>query len=228
MPTPSPHATADLPSGCCERSGVRMLAVPEWVVCDQCEALHQRVRPPVGESAHCLRCNALIGRGHLVTLNGLLAVATATLIFLLIGNLAPLVTLELGGQRNEMSLPQAIVLTWRAGQQAIAVLSAATAIVFPLALTLLRLYVLVPLARGTVPAGFNQAMHSLRIATQWSMVEVLMLGALVAVVRSASLGHVTPGFGLLAYAAVTLLLTSVTAAGLHMLWKMADRLGDDE
>jgi len=68
-------------------------------------------------------------------------------------------------------------------------------------------------------------MHALNFVTRWSMVEVFMMGTLVAVVRCASLTSATPGIGLFAYAALTLLLTSITAAGTHSLWKMSSDLG---
>ncbi len=226
MEPPTTHLPAGIVASDETLAGRRapMVALPGLVVCDECGAVHERVPVPRGETAHCHRCDALLGRGHIVTPNGLMAFAVATLVFLLIGNLTPLVTLELGGIRAEMKLPDAIVLTWSAGQEMVAVLAAATAIVFPLLLTLLRLYVLVPLTRGIVPQLFVPAMHALRFTTHWSMVEVLMLGVLIAVVRSAGMAQLIVGPALFAYAAVMLLLTSVTAAGLHMLWKLSDTL----
>lgn len=202
-----------------------MLAIePDLVVCDECEAVHRRVHLPRGEVAHCRRCGSLLGRGHVVTAQGLLAFAVATLVFLLIGNLTPMVRMDLGGIRAEMTLPAAMVLTWSSGEELVAVLAALTAIVFPLGLTLLRMYVLVPLNQGWLPRHFVPAMHALRFTTHWSMVEVLMLGVLIAVVKSAGMASIVVGPALLAYAAVTLLLTSVAAAGMHMLWKLSDGL----
>lgn len=201
-----------------------MTSEPSLVVCDECEAVHERLRLAPGQVAHCQRCNAMLGRRHVVTPQGLLAFAMATLVLLLIGNWAPLVSLDLRGLRSEFTLPQAIAHTWQSGQALAAVLAALTAIVFPLLLTLLRLYVLLPLSLGRVPQGFVPAMHALAFMTRWSMVEVLMLAALVALVRGAGLAQVTPGMGLYAYAAVTLLLTSISAAGLHMLWNLPKRL----
>jgi paraquat-inducible protein A len=47
----------------------------------------------------------------------------------------------------------------------------------------------------------------------------------VAFVRSAGVAEAIPGVGLFAYAALTLLLTSITAAGLHTLWARGSELG---
>lgn len=204
--------------------GVRLLTQPDRVVCDDCDAVHQRLALQSGEVARCRRCNALLGRGHLVAPTGQLAVALAALIFLFIGNLSPLVTLELQGIRSAVSLPHAIVATWRAGEHLASVLAAATAIGFPLLMVSLRLYVLGALTRGFVPTGFRLAMRALRLSTAWSMVEVFLLSALVSIVRTSGLASLTPGVGLFAYAVLTLLLTTITASGLHSMWKLSSDL----
>ncbi len=224
-PSTAPASTRPAPAFAPRHTAPALTPEPSLVVCDECEAVHERIHLPAAQVSHCVRCGAMLGRGHVVKPMGLLAFAVATLVFLLIGNLAPLVTLDLRGLRSEVSLPQALLHTWQAGQHLVALLAAATAIGFPLAVTLLRLYLLLPLVRGVVPRGFVPAMRALSFATHWSMVEVLMLGALIAIVRSAGLANVTAGPGLFAYVAVTLLLTSTTAAGLHMLWKLPEKQG---
>ncbi|HZE91636.1 MAG TPA: paraquat-inducible protein A [Rhizobacter sp.] len=194
------------------------------VVCDDCSAVHERITLQRGQVARCLRCNASLGRGHVVSVQGMLAFALAALLFFIIGNLMPLVTLELRGVTSETTLAGAIRQTWNTGQPMVAILASATAVMFPLVMIVLRLYVLLPLVAGWLPRGFVPAMHMLRFVTQWSMVEVFMMGALVAIVRSTGLASVLPGMGLFAYGALTLLLTSITAAGLHTLWKLGSEL----
>lgn len=226
MPEPTLDATASpLDGRAAHAPAARLVPRADLVVCDDCSAVHERIELQPGNVARCTRCNALLGRGHVMRVQGLLAFAIGALLLLVIGNLAPIVTLDLSGVVSQVTLPQALAQTWRNGESLAALLAAATSVVFPLLLTLLRLYVLVPLASGRLPAGFVPAMRALRFVTHWSMVEVFMMGTLVAVVRSAGLASATPGMGLFAYGALTLLLTSITAAGLHSLWKMGSALG---
>lgn len=217
LPTPTPPSDT-------VRAPV-LVGHPGLVVCDECDAVHKRIRLSRGMVARCRRCGALLGRGHVVTPAGQLAFALAALVFLLIGNFAPLVTLDLQGIHKTVTMPRALWLTTQAGQPVTAVLAGITAILFPALLVLLRLYVLGHLIRGRVPPGFRLAMRALRFATYWSMVEVFLLSALVSIVRSAGIADLVPGMGLFAYAALTLLLTSTTAAGLHSIWKLGSRLG---
>ena len=216
---PRPTMTADATP-----AAVAMRARPDLVVCEECDAVHQRVKLDQGQTAHCRRCHALLGRGHRVSLTGLLALAIGAFLFFVIGNVTPLVSISVRGAALSVTLPEALWHTWEAGQPLAAMLAAATALVFPLAVIVLRLYLLWPMSRQRLPSRFMPSMRLLRFATRWSMVEVFMLGTLVAVVRSAGLASVTPGPALLAYGVLTLLLTSSSAAGLHRLWQLGGEL----
>ena len=92
------------------------------------------------------------------------------------------------------------------------------------ALIALRLWLLAPLAAGRRPVGFVPAMHALRWATRWSMVEVFLLGALIATVRSAGIASAVVGPGIFSYAVLTVLLAVEQAAGLRRLWRLGAEL----
>lgn len=203
----------------------RVVTYPALVVCEECDAVHHRTELAEGQQARCVRCGALLGRGHRLDLSAQLALALAALVVFAIGNLAEIVTLEFGGQEVRASLPEAIAETWDAGQQAVAVLAGATAFAFPLAVIVLRLWVLGPLVLGRRSSAFLPVLRALRWVTRWSMVEVFLLGTLVAIVRSAGMASVVPGAGLFAYTALMLLLTVMQASGLHGLWRHGQAQG---
>ncbi len=192
---------------------------PDLLVCNACDALYRRPLLAEDRIARCARCGTSLGRGHRLTLDEQLALAVAALVLLIVANLSPLITLELRGLRTEVTLLECVRATWQAGERLVAVLAVFTAFVFPLALIVLRLYVLAPLSAGVRPRGFLIAMRMLRWVTQWSMVEVFMLGVLISVVRSAGLAHATMQPGLFAYASVMLLLTANIASGQRRLWQ---------
>ncbi len=205
-------------------SGARVATYPALVVCEECDVVHRRADLIEGQQARCVRCAALLGRGQRLNPSSQLALALASLIVLAIGNVADIVTLDLSGMHVQATLPEAIIATWQGGQQAVAVLAGATALAFPLAVVLLRLWVLLPLALGQRSAAFLPAMRALRWVSRWSMVEVFLLGSLVAIVRSAGMASVVPGVGIFAYAALMLLLTANHASGLHGLWRYEQAL----
>ena len=186
--------------------------------------MHARRALAAGTVARCLRCHALLGRGHRLSVAGQSALAVTSLIMLAIGNGFPIVTLELRGIHVETTLPEAVAHTWQTGEPLVAVLAAATALVFPLVVILLRLWLTGSLAAGRRPAGFVHGLRLLRWATRWSMVEVFLLGILIAVVRSAGIAGVVAGPALFSYVALAMLLAAEQESGLHRLWRLGSEL----
>ncbi len=204
------------------RAAVR--AHPELVACEECDAVYRRRALAAGELARCVRCDAVLGRGHLLAVDGQLALASGALVVFVLGNVSDIVTLDLRGVHTQVTLWESIWFTWLSGQEVVALLAGATAFAFPLAVILLRLYVLTPLAAGRRVRGFVPAMRALRWVTRWSMVEVFLFGALVAIVKIGGLASVVPGVGIFSFGVLTVLLAASQAAGLHGLWRQASAL----
>ena len=188
-------------------------------VCAECDALYPRMALASDAVARCRRCGATLGRGRWLSADGQLALSVAAALVYAIATLSPIVTLELRGVHAVATMLEATRLTWDAGEHLVAVLAAATVIVFPLLVILLRLWLLAPLVAGQRTAALVPALHALRWMTRWSMVEVFMLAVLIAVVRSAGVTNVVPGPGIFAYATLAVLLAAVQATGLEALWQ---------
>jgi paraquat-inducible protein A len=197
-------------------------ALPGLLACEQCDALYTRVRLGSGQQARCTRCGSLLGRGHRISLQGMVALTLAAAVTFVIANVQPVAHLNFGGVRSDTTLPQALMDTWDAGEPLIALLAGAVTVLFPALVLLLRLYVLAPLAGRGWPPFWRQAMHALQRASRWSMVEVLMLSAMVAIVRLAGMASVVPDVGLYAFGVLALLLAALDTCGLHRLWWLID------
>lgn len=189
------------------------------LVCAECDALY--ARPTLASDAllRCRRCGALLARGHWLAADGQLALSVAAALVYAIAILSPIVTLELRGADSVATMLEATRLTWDAGEHLVAVLAAATVIVFPLLVILLRLWVLAPMVAGQTAPVLVPALHALRWLTRWSMVEVFMLAVLIAVVRSAGVTNVVLGPGIFAYGTLAVLLAAVQATGMEGLWQ---------
>lgn len=193
----------------------------DLVVCEECDAVYRRQVLDSDDVLRCRRCGATIDRGHWLSWDGQLALTLAALVVLMIGSLSPIVTLEMRGLRSVATLFEMTRLTWESGDRAVAALSAATAFAFPLVVIVLRLWVLVPLLAGRRALALIPAMRALRWVMRWSMVEVFMLGVLIAVVRSAGVTTVVLGPGIFAFGALTVMVTAMQASGVHSLWEQA-------
>jgi paraquat-inducible protein A len=205
-----------------QETGRVLAALPGLLACEQCDALYTQVRLGSGQQARCTRCGSVLGRGHRISLQGVVALTLAATVTFVIANTQPVAHLNFGGVRSATTLPQALADTWDAGEPLIATLAGAVTLVFPALVLLLRLYVLLPLAKRGWPPFWRHAMHGLQRASRWSMVEVLMLSAMVAMVRLAHMATVVPDVGLYAFGALALLLAALDSAGLHRLWGLID------
>ena len=196
---------------------------PAWAVCDHCGQAHRWQALQPGAVATCVRCHAVLGRGHKLGLQPLLALTLAALIVLLIAQASPLISIRLAGAERHTSLPMAIATSWQQGEHLVALLAVLTAGLAPALFIGLRLYLLLPLLRGRLspdhlPPGYALCLRLLFQASRWNTVEVLTVGALLALVRIADLAQATPGPGLAAFAVLALLLAAIESAGLRHLW----------
>ena len=190
----------------------------DLVVCEQCDRAH-RWRPLAdGHIARCTRCEAVLGRGHHLPLTSILALTITAAVAYGIGITSDVLSLDMRGVSRETTLPGAILEIWNQGQELIAAVAAATALLAPILFLGLRLYVLVPLAAGRVPTGFAFCVRLLHHAGRWNMVQVFTIGVLLSLVRLSSLADAVPGPGLFALGAVMLLFATIEQAGLKHLW----------
>lgn len=188
------------------------------VVCDRCGKAHRWSALAAGRLAKCVRCDAILGRGHRFGLDTVLALTTTAAVVYLIAISTDVLTLSLRGATVSTTLPMAVASAWQNGQFVVASVAAFTALIAPALFIGLRLYLLVPLAIGRVPRGFPLCVRILHQAARWNMVEVLTVGALLSMVRLAGLADAAAGPALFALGLLTVLFAAIESAGLKHLW----------
>ncbi len=191
------------------------------VVCEDCGLAHRWQTVRRGATARCVRCEAVLGRPHRLSVDSVLALTLAAAATYLVAINASLLSLSLRGASESATLPEAIKFAWVSGQPIVAVLAAITALIAPAAFIALRLYVLFPLSAGKKPPGFAACVRLLHQADRWNMVEVFTVGVLLSLVRLSGMADTSPGPGLFALGALTLLFAAIESAGLKHLWWQA-------
>jgi paraquat-inducible protein A len=188
------------------------------VVCEECGLAHRWLPVGHGAVARCVRCEAVIGRGHRLSIGSVLALTVAAAAAYLVAINASVLSLNLRGGSESATLPAAIGYAWQDGREVVAILAAITALIAPAVFIGLRLYVLFPLAAGRKVAGFASCVRLLHQASRWNMVEVFTVGVLLSLVRLSGLADASPGPGLFALGALTVLFAAIESAGLKHLW----------
>lgn len=188
------------------------------LICEQCDTVYRRRVLVRGDVACCARCDAELERYHALSVNAMLALAVTAMIVFVQANMWPIVTLGLGGQSSSTTLWGMIIAMWNEHAKVVSVLVAATLFFFPLLKMALLGWLLWFARKGRRAPGFVRLMVLLHYLGPWTMSEVFVLGALVAIVKAHSYFDVILDAGIYAYAALTLLITIFAGVDLRQLW----------
>lgn len=180
------------------------------IVCHECDLL-QRLPP----SAHrgrvqCRRCEAVLLRYIPNSIDRAIALSLAGLILFIIANLYPFLSFELGPQAAQTTLFSGAHELYRQGFQGLGAVVFFTVIFAPLLQLLLMLYIFVPLKFNRVAFYTRPAFRLLHGITDWSMVEVFMIGILVALVKLSKMATIEPGIALWSFMALIFVITGAS------------------
>lgn len=195
---------------------------PPLVICRYCDAVHRREVLARGEVARCMRCHAVLYRYPWLSVKNLFALSVTAIIVLAIANAWPIVSLGLNGAERSATLWQAIFSIWHDGAPIVAVLTALMLFFFPLMQVMLFGWVFGFVQARRTPPGFVPVMRVLAAIRPWSLIEVFMLGTLVALVKIGSLFDVILQPGIWAFAVLTLLIALLTLTDLRRIWTLRE------
>jgi len=163
------------------------------IVCRTCDLICHDVALAVGETASCPRCQAMLYRNSRATLDQALAIAVAAAILLLILNSFPLLALTVQQVSRATTLLHAALAMWDDGMHAISLLVVLTTMLAPALQIAGALYILYSLRFGNARRAIGVPMQLLQKIRPWSMVEVLMLGLLVSLVKLQNMADIVIG-----------------------------------
>lgn len=192
------------------------------IACHECDLLQQSRALPMGATARCPRCGAVLYRRKRNSLDRVLALTIAGLILFTVANVYPFLTFRLEAQIQETTLITGIIELYNQGMWIVAGVVLLTSIVMPLLELTGTLYVLLPLKFNRRPWSLPLFFRMVRIFKPWGMMEVFMVGILVAFVKLSKMASIIPGMALYAFMLLIFVLAA-SAASLdpHIVW---DRL----
>jgi len=193
------------------------------IACHECDLLQRETVLAKGATARCRRCGAMLYRSMPASVDRALALTLAAMVLFVVANAFPLVGLSVNGVLVETTLFGAGRTLYRDGMWPIAGLVFATTLLMPLLDMAAVAYLLVPLRMGHIPRRPEIVLRLVHWVTPWGMIEVLILGMLVALVKLAHIASVVPGIAMWAFGAVMLVLAAAAAAfDPHEIWARID------
>jgi paraquat-inducible protein A len=181
----------------------------ETVACPDCDLLQRMPPLPPGGKARCSRCGYSLATRPTDPLELPLALTVTAAIVFIVANTAPLMGLSAVGRSASTTIIGGAYEMWAQGQAVTGVVVAFCAVIAPASYLLFMLAVLLTVRRPPAPRWVGEMLRWARHLQLWSMLEVMMLGILVALFKIAELATVDAGVGLYAVGALLVLFPAI-------------------
>ncbi|SPD75612.1 putative paraquat-inducible protein A [uncultured Desulfobacterium sp.] len=180
------------------------------IACPDCDLLQRIPEIPPGGKACCLRCGHIIAQNKPDSLGRTLALTFAAAIVLVIANVTPLMGLSAVGRHASTTILGGGLKVWLQGEEITAMLVAFCTVVAPATYIACMLTLLLAVKRRPAPSWVGILLRASKFNYPWAMVEVMMLGILVALIKIADLATVVPGIGMYAVGALIILFAGIS------------------
>ncbi|UXY55517.1 paraquat-inducible protein A [Pseudomonas tohonis] len=190
----------------------------ELIICEHCDCVFEKLTLARHQTAHCSRCGGVLQRYNGLSIEQRLALSLTALVLWVFANFYPVMSISLKGLKSSATLWDSVLALSLGPITFIALVAAISIIIAPLFQLLLLCWVLAFGLRQRRAPGFRLCMRWLESLRPWSMLEVCLLGALVAVFKLAGMLEVIPHTGLFALAVLALLLIRIAGRDVRELW----------
>jgi len=182
------------------------------IACPHCDLLQHLPNLASAASARCPRCNEELWRRREDSLNRTFALAVTAAILYLVANTVPMLGLTIVGRAASTTVIGGAVNLWQNGQGTVAILVLFTAVIAPAVQIVLTLAIVLGARREPAPRWTGALLRHHGTTLTWSMIEVMMLGVLVALVKIADYATVIPGTALFALGGLIGVLAAMQAS----------------
>lgn len=190
------------------------------VGCHECDAVVEEPFVPDGGSAICGRCGGTLFRRQRQTVEITLALSISGAILFVVANVYPFLAFEVQGQVAQTTLRSGVSALWGQGQYAVAGLVLVTTILAPACQLALLLFVLAPIQFKWRSRGGIRVFRWLGRIRAWSMMEVFLIGILVALVKLSDMADIVPGLALWAFALlIPILAGALVFLDAELVWR---------
>ncbi|MGF0241052.1 paraquat-inducible protein A [Rhodococcus sp. IEGM1300] len=203
-----------------DASGLSELPLDDLLACHECDLLMRKPELARGEKAMCPRCGyELYAHRHKVVQRSLALVIAALLLYVP-ANFLPIMQLNLLGQSSQDTVWTGVLGLFNTGMQGVSVVVFLCSMAIPLLKLLCQLAVLLSI-RFDIGRSYGLLIYRIyHHLKDWGMLEVYLMGVLVAIVKLADMAAITVGLGLACF--IALLLVQVwleVVMSPHQIWQ---------
>ena len=196
----------------------------ELIACHGCDLLMQRPRAEGGKKVSCPRCGTTIVRAVENSVQKALALAIAGLILFFPAVNLPIMTFTVAGLKGSGSVIDAVTALFGANYPFVGVMVLLVSVVFPIIKLLLLFFSTLDIAIGRINMTTINLFRWFKHLSEWGMVEVYLLGILVAIIKMFSMAEIGYHAGFFCFIGlVVLTVASSVAVDEEEYWSRIER-----
>jgi paraquat-inducible protein A len=179
------------------------------IACPDCDLLNRVPALAPGESASCGRCEATLSRNPVNCIRRALALTFTAVLLYAVACIFPFLSFGKAGIVVETHLVSGIIGLIHQGMHFLAFAVAFTTVIVPTFMLSGLCYVLLPLLYDRRLPGAAMIYRWLLQLEPWNMVEIFMIGIIVAAVKLAKLATLTPDLAAWAFMALIFVIAGI-------------------
>jgi len=195
------------------------------IICKKCATLHKKIVLSTSKKAICTTCHSTLYRKHHDLLDKSLALSISTLIFFIVANIFPIVSIDLGGTINDITLSSVFVTMIEKQYYFVGILCAFVIFILPLTLIITFLTLLIFMKLRINEKAVKKMLVFLASLLPWNMMEIFLVSILVALVKL--IGYAEIQFGISFWALVLFVIVDIYMTkniSMLALWSMKEKI----
>jgi paraquat-inducible protein A len=188
------------------------IADTSLIACLHCDLMQRIPQLEPGASARCPRCDKELWRRREDSVNRTLALTVAAAVLYVVANSVPMLGLTIVGRDASTTVIGGALHLWDNEQKIVGALVLFTAVIAPALQIGLMLAIVLGAMRERAPRWVGAVLRYHPTTRIWSMIEVMMVGVLVALVKIADYATVIPGVALFVLWVLVFVLAGMSAS----------------
>lgn len=179
------------------------------ISCRHCDLLQTLPELEPGDLAQCGRCGASLWHRRQDPLQRTLALSVGAAVLYLVAMAVPMLGLSIVGRQASTTVIGGGIFLWDNGFELVSTLVMITAVIAPALQIGFFLAIALGARRNSPPRWISGLLRFVPASRTWSMVEVMLLGVLVALIKIQDYATVLPGAALFMLAALVVVLSAI-------------------
>lgn len=189
-------------------------------ICHECDALQKLTKIEPGSTAFCACCGSRLFKNPKDGIEKPLALFISSFILFLVANLYPIMTLDIAGIKRDTTLTESALIFIEQGAPELALVVWLSSVFIPGFIITGLLYILISVRYQFNWPYTRSLLAWVSRAMPWGMMDVFLLGILVALVKLVALADIVLGAGFFAFVVLIFIYAAaISSLEPYILWK---------